>query len=183
MFRATSLLAAVAFCAFATGCASLNVQKPTAAVTGMALQGVDANGFTLNFALDVHNPNSFTLPLGAADYQLGVGGVNVLDGKASPSGSVPAGASVAVSLPVTVAFENLLKAEQSIRDTGGNVPYDFAGGLSFNTGSPLLGTVRVPLRSSGTLPLKQILSDPEALLRNPAAKRLAASVLGHFFGQ
>jgi hypothetical protein len=43
--------------------------------------------------------------------------------------------------------------------------------------------VRVPLRYGGTLPLRRILSDPEALLRNPAAKRLAASVLGSFFGR
>jgi LEA14-like dessication related protein len=165
------------------GCAALNVQKPTAAVTGMAVRGVDADGFTLDFAVDVSNPNGFTLPLSDADYTLGVGGVEVLDGKASPNRSIPANGTLAVAVPVTVAFENLLKAETAIRDSGGNVPYDLAGGLSFDTGSPLAGKVRVPLRYSGTLPLRRILSDPEALLRNPAAKRLAASVLGRFFGR
>ena len=183
MSRLIAPFAAVAFCILGVGCAGMNVQKPTAAVTGMSVQGVDADGFTLGFALDVHNPNNFSLPLGAADYKLGVGGVSVLDGKASPNGNVPAGGAVAIMLPVTVAFENLLRAEQSIRETGGNVPYDFAGGLSFNTGSPLMGTVRVPLHAKGTLPMKQILSDPQALLSNPAAKKLAGSVLGHFFGR
>jgi LEA14-like dessication related protein len=176
-------VAAAWLCLVAGGCAALNVQKPTAAVTGMTVQGVDANGFTLNFAVDVTNPNSFSLPVSAADYQLGVGGTGVLDGKAKPSGSIPANGTLGVTLPVTVGFENLLKAEQAIRDSGGNVPYDLAGGLSFDTGSPLAPSLRVPVHQSGTLPLKRILSDPEALLQSPAAKRLAAAVLGHFFGK
>ena len=173
----------VLVCYSGAGCAALNVQKPTAAVTGMAVRGVDAEGFTMDFAVDVANPNGFALPLAAADYELGVGGVRILDGKASPNRSIPANGTLAVAVPVTVGFENLLKAEQAIRDGGGNVPYDLGGALLFDTGSPLAPKVRVPLRYSGTLPLRRILSDPEALLRNPAAKRLAASVLGHFFGR
>src|SRR6185312_7061855 len=105
-----------------------------------------------------------------------------LDGKAKPPGSIPANGTLGVTLPVTVAFDNLLKAEQAIRDSGGNVPFDLGGGLSFETGSPLAPSIRVPVHYSGTLPLKRILSDPEALLQSPAAKRLAAAVLGHFFG-
>jgi len=137
----------------------------------------------MDFAVDVNNPNGFSLPISAADYQLGVGGVKVLDGKANPGGSIPARGTLGVTLPVTVGFESLLKAEQAIRDSGGNVPYDLAGGLAFDTGNPIAGTVRVPLHYGGTLPLKRILSDPEALLRSPAAKRLATAVLGHFFSR
>ena len=70
------------------------------------------------------------LPLAAADYKLGLGGVNVLDGKAKPAGSVPANGSRSVTLPVSVTYENLLSAEQAIRAGGGDVPYDLDGGLS-----------------------------------------------------
>jgi LEA14-like dessication related protein len=183
MFPRFAFVTVACIACFGTGCAALNVQKPTAAVTGMNVRGVDADGFTLDFAVDVTNPNSFALPIAAADYQLGVGGARVLDGKAKPSGSIPANGTLGVTLPVTVGFDDLLKAEQAVRDSGGNVPFDLAGGLSFETNSPLAPTVRVPLRYSGMLPLKRILSDPEALLQNPAAKRLAATVLGHFFGR
>ena len=86
-------------------------------------------------------------------------------------------------MPVTVAFEDLLRAEQAIKAGGGDVPYDLSGGLSFDTGNPLTGSVRVPLRHSGTLPLRHVLSDPEALLRSEAARRLAAEVLGGVLGQ
>jgi LEA14-like dessication related protein len=172
------------FCALAAGCSSLaGVQKPSASVTSMNLGQVDSQGFTMNFGVNVANPNSIALPLAGTDYKLGLGGVSVLSGKTNAQGTIPAKGSRDVTVPVTVAFEHLLSAEQAIRDSGGNVPYDLQGGLSFDTGNPLLGSLRVPLRYSGTLPLKRVLSDPEALLRSEAARRLAGEVLGGFFGK
>src|SRR5438128_4016128 len=109
------------FCFVDVGCSNLNLQKPTAAVTGMAVKGVDANGFTMNFDVDVTNPNSVALPLAAADYKLSLAGTNVLNGKAKPEGSIPARESRTVTLPVTLTYENLLAAEQSIVKSGGDV--------------------------------------------------------------
>jgi LEA14-like dessication related protein len=178
----SSLLVALTLCLASTGCSSLtNLQRPSAAVTGMNLGSADERGFTMNFDVNLTNPNSVALPLAAADYKLGLGGVNVLDGKAKPAGSVPANGSRSVTLPVSVTYENLLSAEQAIRAGGGDVPYDLDGGLSFDTGNPFVGALRVPLRHSGTLPLRQVLNDPQALLRNPAARRLATEVLGGLF--
>src|SRR5205823_13870500 len=90
MLRLSGLLMV---CTLSVGCAALNVQKPTAAVTGMAVQNVNASGFTMNFDVDLQNPNSMALPLTAADYKLGLSGTNVLEGKAKPQGSIPAGGS------------------------------------------------------------------------------------------
>lgn len=170
-------------CILGWGCSALNLQKPTAAVTGMSVQGVTAQGFTMNFNVNLTNPNSVALPLAAADYKLGVSGQNLLDGKAKPEGSLPANGTRAVALPVTVTFENLLVAEKAIASGGGNVPYDLAGGLTFDTGTPLLGQLRVPLSYSGTLALRDILKDPKALFGSDAAKKLAGMVLGRFLGK
>ena len=178
MVRQASLLSILALL---SGCAALDLKKPTASVNGMSLGEVDPAGFTMNFDVTVSNPNGVSLPLAAADYELGVGGGRLLDGKIEPGGSLPAGGSRRVTLPVVVTFENLLTAEQSIRDSGGDVPYDLRAGLSFETGNPLTGTLRVPLRHSGTIPLRRVLSDPQALLRSEAARRLAAEVLGRVF--
>jgi LEA14-like dessication related protein len=184
MSRRTTLLTIFLCCVAATGCTSLSgIQKPTASVTAMTLGEVDAHGFTMNFGVNVANPNAMALPLAGTDYKLGIGGVGVLNGKTNAQGKIPAKGSRDVIVPVSVAFENLLSAEQAVRDSGGDVPYDLQGGLSFDTGNPLLGSVRVPLRYSGTLPLKRVLSDPEALLRSEAARKLAGEVLGRFFGR
>jgi LEA14-like dessication related protein len=164
------------------GCSSLtHLQRPTASVAGMSVGNVDAQGFTMNFDVDLKNPNSVALPLATADYKLGLGGVQVLDGKAKPAGGVTANGSRSVTLPVSVTYEHLLSAEQAIRAGNGDVPYDLDAGLSFDTGNPLLGTLRVPLRHSGTLPLREVLSDPQALLKSEAARKLAAEVLGGVF--
>ena len=46
------------------------VQKPTASLRSADVGAITTDGFTANFALDVHNPNSFELPLTNADYAL-----------------------------------------------------------------------------------------------------------------
>src|SRR5207237_2752704 len=125
---------------------------------------VTAEGFTMKFDVDVANPNAVALPLSAADYKLGLGGVGVLEGKAKPGGDLPANGSRRVALPVNVTYENLLAAEQAIRAGGGDVPYDLNAALSFDTGTPLVGQLSVPLRSSGRLPLRPILQNPQPLL-------------------
>ena len=178
MLRHASLLL---FAALLPGCAVLDLKKPTASVDGMTLGEVDAVGFTMKSDVTLDNPNRVALPMADADYELGVGGARLLDGKSRPGGSLPASGSRQLTLPVTVTFENLLLAEQAIRDSGGDVPYDLRAGLSFDTGNPLTGTLRVPLRHSGTIPLRRVLSDPQALLRSDAARRLAAEVLGRVF--
>src|ERR671920_423948 len=112
MRRPLSLLTLLLSCAFAPGCASLsNVQKPSASVTAMTLGEVDAEGFTMNFGVNVANPNSIALPLAGADYKLGIGGVGVLGGKTRSQGSIPARSSREITVPVSVAFDNLLSAQ------------------------------------------------------------------------
>ena len=166
---------------FAIGCSAMQLQKPTAAVTGMQVQGVDSNGFTMNFDVDVSNANSVALPLAATDYKIGLAGVNIVQGKAKPEGSIPANGSRSISLPVTLTYENLLAAEQAIVKTGGDVPYALDAGLSLDTGSPLMGSVRVPLKYDGTLKLRNILNDPRMVMQNPAAQKLARQLIGGLF--
>ncbi len=175
------LICSLILCTIGVGCSALNLQTPTAAVNGMAVQNVDANGFTMNFGVDVKNPNALELPFGAADYKLGLSGVNVVNGNAPTAGALPANGSKQVTLPVTLTYENLLAAEQGIVKSGGNVPYSLDAGLSFNTANPIFGSLRVPLQYTGTLPLRDILKNPQALMQNPAAKELAKQLIGSFF--
>jgi LEA14-like dessication related protein len=176
-------LAAASLCLLTVGCAALSVQRPTAAVTGMAVQDVTAAGFTMNFGIDLTNPNAFALPLTAADYKVGLGGVGVADGRATPDASLPANGSATVSVPVTLTYDGLLAADQAIVKTGGNVPYTFDGGLSFGTHNPLLGDLRVPISTTGVLPLRDVLNNPQAVLQSPAARKLAQDLLDGLFGR
>jgi LEA14-like dessication related protein len=170
----------------AGGCAALNVQKPTAAYRSVQIANVTPQGFTADFQLDVTNPNSFSIPVTAADYRIALSGTDVANGRTEPpNGSLPAGKTAPVRVPVQLRFDQLLRAEQAITAstrTGGDIPYRFEGALEFSPGGlPLSGPVRVPLEFSGTLPLRkalqQVLNDPR-FLTSPEALRMARAVLG-----
>src|SRR5689334_14528432 len=101
-------LCLIFLCAGGVGCSAMNIEKPIATITGMTVQDVNASGFTMNFGVDLKNSNKMALPLTAADYKLALSGMNVVEGKAKPEGSIPAGGSKHVTLPVTLTYENLL---------------------------------------------------------------------------
>jgi LEA14-like dessication related protein len=172
-------------CLVSLACSS--VQKPTASLKSADIANVSATGFTVNFDLDVANPNAFALPLTDAEYGLSVGGAKLVDNnKVSPGGSIPAKGSTGVTIPVRLTFEDLLKAEQAIRAGGGDVPYEFDGALGFSGSGGLasLGVPnRIPLRYSGTLPLRKVFAEPSVLMNSPAARRLAGKGLESLLGR
>jgi len=177
------LLSALLIVFVGLGCSNLQVEKPSAAVKAMSVKDVNNSGFTMNFDVEVSNPNTVALPFTNADYKLALGGVQVVDGKAKPDGAIPAKGSKSVAVPVTLSYENLLAAEKAIVKSGGNIEYTFDAGLSVNTGASFFGDVRVPLKYSGTLALKDILNNPGILLQSPAARKLAQELLGSVLGK
>jgi LEA14-like dessication related protein len=161
-------------CLLSLACSA--VQQPTASLNSADIGAVTTDGFTVNFDLGVNNPNAFELPLTDADYALSLGGVRVIDDDVSPGGSIPAGGTGNVVVPVRLSFDSLLKAQRAITESGGDVPYAFEGALGFKSAGGLaaLGIPnRIPLRFSGTLPLRRLLADPQVLLNSPAARKLA----------
>lgn len=174
MVFATTLLA------LSAGCGSGVVKQPTASVRSASLGALGEDGLTINFDVNVGNPNDFALPVRAANYKLGFAGVNVVNDTAKPSGSVPANGTLPVTVPVALSFKDLLKAERAIVDSGGNVPYQLEGELAFATGpfAALGRSAKVPLNFNGTLPLRDYVRDPVALLKSPAGRQLLQAILG-----
>ena len=183
--RTAAVLLPIVFLSLA--CSS--VKQPTASFKSMNVTDVTPQGFTMAFDLDVANPNPVALPISAADYKIGLAGVNVLDGKANPSGTIPANGSIPLKLPVTLTYENLLSAEKAIVNGGGKIPYAFNGSMKFDAGkdsNPLmqaLGGVSVPLKYEGTLDVKSLVQNPQALMNSPAAKKLAQQLVTSFFNR
>lgn len=161
------------------GCAGLGAQRPTASLRNVNVTNVTVDGLTADFLLDVANPNAFAIPVSAAEYRLGLGNVRVVDGKANPSGSLPANGTLPVNVPVRLTFEKLLAAEQALVRGRGVVPYSLDGALVFGSGvgSLLPNNIRVPLKFEGELNLRDPLKDPR-LLTSPAARRFIQRVLG-----
>ena len=176
----TTLLAIL--CVLVTGCAQMTMEKPTANIAKMSVQDINSSGFTMNFGVDVHNPNSKALPIKKADYQLMLSGTKVLEGKANPDEAIPAGGTRQIQVPVTLSYENLLAAKSAIIKSGGNLSYALDGGLSFDAGG-MFGGLRVPMKYSGELPVADLLKNPMALLKNPALLNLAKAMMKGFSDQ
>ena len=163
------------------GCAG--VERPTASFAAMDVADITPRGFTMNVDVDVHNPNAVALPLADADYSLSIGGANVIEStKVHPDARIPANGTGRVTIPVPVTFEHLLSASKGIRQGGGKVGYGFDAGLNFDTGLPIIGVQRVPIRHEGTLDVRELLTrNWGTILSSPAAKEVAQQVLGGMF--
>jgi LEA14-like dessication related protein len=160
---------------------SAGVQRPTIAYDSMSVAEIGAQGFTFNLHLRISNPNDYAIPLGESTYALRFGDVPILQGRARPTGEIPAKGTLQLTFPVTLTWQNVLGAEEVIRRRGGDIPYTLEGQLGFDVNVPQLlifsQPLRLPLRYSGVLPVRELLKDPLVLLRSPAAARIAQIAL------
>ncbi|QOV89521.1 LEA type 2 family protein [Humisphaera borealis] len=157
---------------------------PTIELRSADVDEITTDELELQFNVKVTNPNAFALPVSAATYNLRLGGITVIEGEAKPTVTIPAEGSLPVAIPISIGFERLMMAEQALIESKGNVPYEMVGSLEFSAG-PLksLGQgVRVPLKLSGTLPLRDAVKNPLALLTSPAGRKFVDAVLGKGLG-
>ena len=138
----------------ASGCGMLqdvlNLERPSASVVRVGLQDIELAAATLRFDVEVKNPYSVPLPLVNLDYGLSSRGTAFLSGKADLQGTVPAHGSKVVPLTAKVVFLDLLKALADVHP-GAVVPYAAELGLSVD--APSLGTLRLPLKKEGEIPV------------------------------
>lgn len=92
-----------------------------------------------------------------------------------------------MTLPISLTWQNVLNAEEVIRHNRGDIPYTLEGRLGFDLNVPQLlifkQPLRLPLRYSGVLPVRELLKDPSLLLRSPAVARLAQIAVGYIFSR
>jgi LEA14-like dessication related protein len=147
------LLAIVPLAVAVTGCGvvdALGLQKPTARIAGIRLQDIDLTAVTMLFDVELENPYSAPLPLLNLDYGLASAGKPFLSGEAELQGAVPAQSTKTVSLPAKVTYKDLLAVLSDVK-LGSVVPYRAELGLSVDP--PALGTMRLPLKKEGQLPV------------------------------
>jgi len=157
------------------------LQKPRVTYDSMSVVNIGADGFTFHLNIQIHNPNSFAIPLGESTYALRIGDVPILEGRARPTGGVPANGSLPLTLPIRLSWLNVLGAEEVIRHNRGDIPYTLEGQLGFDVSTRQLllfkQPLRVPLRYSGVVPVRELIRNPSVLLTSPAAVRLAQIAL------
>ena len=131
---------------FLTACA-MAVEKPTVKIKDVRFAGVDGRGVSLDFLLDVTNPNSFDLPLHGYTYDVSLMAVPLVRGESKESQTLYGKASTDMLIPVRISYADVLKIVQ--RTPGlKELPYQLNADLSL--GTPL-GNIAVPVRTGGTV--------------------------------
>lgn len=143
-----------------SGCSELlnllklsSIKEPTAHISNTQITGLSFTKVDLMFDVNINNPNDVAIDLAGLDYNLKINNNVLVSGNQKEPLEINAMASSSVQIPVSVNYNDLYKAIQSLsqKDKSG---YSFEGGLSFNL--PVLGDVRVPVSTSGEIPLLKL---------------------------
>jgi len=129
-----------------TGCGML--EKPSASITGVKVQGISLTDATMLFDVKVDNPYTVPLPLSNLDYALASKGQQFLTGKADVQGTIPAQGSKTLGVPIKINYLKLINAVKGARP-GADIPYKADLGLLVD--APVLGALRVPMSKEGQL--------------------------------
>jgi LEA14-like dessication related protein len=122
------------------------IEKPTAEVREVSVGAVSLAGLRGEVALDVFNPNGFSVPLYRVDWQLEVGDARALSGSFDLSHAIPARASA----PVTVDLRVDARAAAAVarRLAAGERRYTLRGVMHFST---TFGELAVAFDATGDL--------------------------------
>jgi len=129
-----------------TACA-MTVEKPTVKIKDVRFASVDGRGVTLDFLLDVTNPNSFDLPLNGYTYDVSLLAVPLVRGESKENQTLYGKASTDMLIPVRISYADVLKIVQGYPGLK-ELPYQLNADLSL--GTPL-GNIAVPVRTGGTV--------------------------------
>ena len=131
---------------------AMQLQKPTAALKGVAFQDVTLQSAQLLFNVEIDNPYPVDLPLLDLDYNLVSNAEPFLNGTAKLDAVIPPKGSGVVALPVQIRYLDLVNAAKQFKP-GTQIPYDATVGLSVDTP---VGPLRLPLKREGTLAIPNL---------------------------
>lgn len=126
-----SLIATVALVTLATACAHIPkpVEEPSVDVRGVALTGVSFTGMEGELHADVFNPNMFSVPLQAVDWELSIGGARAASGSFELHKQIPARDSTPVIGSIAIGAADAVIVGDKIAD--GESRYAVRGTMHF----------------------------------------------------
>ncbi len=144
------ILAVVIAAGLLASCAALQemVQAPTVRVGNVAMNDFTFQDVTLDFGLDVNNPNVFGVELLGFDYQFVIEDNEFLKGTEDKTLSITPQSKSTVNIPIKINFKELYSLLTKVKDLD-SLSYHLTG--NFKPGGLLAG-VNIPFNKKGTLP-------------------------------
>ena len=138
------------------GCAEMqdlvkmaDIQKPAVSFSDAKITGLSFKQADMLFKIKIDNPNPVGIRLEGFDYDLLLNNNSFLKGRQDNHVKLEAKGKAEIPLPVSLAFEDIYNTYNALKDKD-QIKYALKTGLNFNL--PVLGTVRIPVQTSGKLP-------------------------------
>ena len=126
------------------------IEKPEAELTDISVGHVGHDGATLAGRIDVRNPYSHAIPVCEISYSLKSAGREVASGTMPDPGSLAAGGTTRLDVPVKVPYDFLVSL---VKDAGRDRDIDYEMRVGLTVDLPILGNFTLPLTKSGELKL------------------------------
>jgi len=130
-----------------------SLDRPSAELAAVRLADLSTEAVTLDLDVSVSNPYDVALPISAIDLTLSSGGTAFVSGTAPPGAPIPARGAATRTVTTRVPFGELMSVLSGVRP-GDVVPYEANVALSVD--APLVGTLTLPLGTSGQLPVPAV---------------------------
>ncbi len=161
---------------FLAGCGSMDAVKqaagikdPTVSIAGVNIARLTADGMTLQFTLDVENPNPIPLNLAGFDYALMLDGKQLMAGEKRDKIRIKARGDSRVTVPVSLKFADLSRLV-----SGGlkkeNLDYELKTAALVDL--PVVGVKKFPASQKGSFPVPKV---PDISLTGIDVKNLTLS--------
>jgi LEA14-like dessication related protein len=152
------LILMAVFVLLMVGCDSLRgvvdtIHKPEVRIDDTELEALSFSGLTLRFDMEIRNPNPIGISLSGFDYELQIEGTPFVSGEVDEKVTIAARDRSVVPLPVELGFEELVRAIRELEDRE-EAAYQLSAGFSFDL--PVLGRVRIPVSSEGSIPILRV---------------------------
>ncbi|CAO2161647.1 unnamed protein product [Urochloa humidicola] len=132
------------------------VEKPEAELADVSVGHVGRDGATLASRIDVRNPYSHAIPpVCEISYSLRSAGREVASGTMPDPGSLTAGDTTRLDVPVKVPYDFLVSL---VRDAGSDWDIDYEMRVGLTVDLPVVGNLTLPLTKSGELKLPTLSS-------------------------
>jgi len=142
------------------GCANLtqllnqmDVKKPVISMKSANLTEISLDDATIQFNLEIENPNTFGVHLAGFDYQLDINQRAFLNGDQPDKIEIAAQNKSPLNVPVSINYVRLL---DTIKDLVNRKEADYKIDFGFKFDLPVLGNTRIPITHTGTLPIPKI---------------------------
>lgn len=152
------LLSLMAASVLLVGCDSLRdvvdaIRRPEVRIADTELEALSFSGLTLRFDMEIRNPNPIGISLSGFDYELQIEGTPFVSGEVDEKVTIEARDRSIVPLPVELGFEDLVRTIRELEDRE-EAAYQLTSGFSFDL--PVLGRVRIPVSTEGSVPILRV---------------------------